>query len=203
MMRIASLTYNEARDCIGCGIRDEKQVSTYILSFQIANELLKHYKGEWKIATHEIVLNLEGLNYPLMIELTSGAINYGTLTTRFYHRYSPEKGVVGLVNDLCSDLAIPMGKTMKGTGFLFNVLVKLVEIFHARCDLRILPGKAEGEWEIRLNGEGPSGWVSEDMIAENRFGEKIDISQWKNLRPEKAATISSVLTASARIFSAQ
>jgi hypothetical protein len=173
---------------MGCGVREEKQVSTYILSFQIADQLLKSYKGNWEISKNEIVLNLENLDVPLAIEFTSGTIHYGTLTTRFYHRYTPEKGVAGLVGELCSDLAIPTREADQNSEFLFKVFVKLVEIFHARCDLRIIPGKEKGEWEIRLNQEGPSGWISEDNIAENRFGEKMDITQWENLRPEKVAT---------------
>jgi len=188
MMRIASLTYNEARECLGCGVRDEKQISTYILSFQIADQLLKRFKGEWKITANEVVLDLEGLNHSLTIDFTSGNINYGTVMARFNHRYSSEKGVSGLAAELCSDLAIPANEPKSNPDFLFKVFVKLVEIFHARCDLRIAPGKSQGEWEIRLNQDGPSGWVSDDNIAENRFGEKMDISQWENLRPEKAAT---------------
>lgn len=188
MMRIASLTYNEAKDCMGCGYRDEKQISTYILSFQIAEQLLKRFQGQWKITGDEIVLSLENLSHPLSIDLSSGTIQYGTLRTRFFHRYAPIKGVSGLVDELCSDLVLPMGEPKNNTEFLFKVFVKLVEIFHARCDLRIAPGKTDGEWEIRLNQNGPSGWVGEDRIAENRFGEKIDISQWENLRTEKAAT---------------
>lgn len=188
MMRIASLTYNEARECTGCGIREEKQVSTYILSFQIADQLFNTFGGKWDITTNEIVLHLDTLSYPLTIDLYSGTINYGTVTARFYNRYSAQKGVAGLVKELCTDLGIQLKESNRNNEFLFEVFVKLVEIFHARCDLRIIPGKAEGEWEIRLNGQGPSGWIGEDQIAENRFGEKVDISQWENLRPEKAAT---------------
>jgi len=188
MMRIASLTYNENRECMGCGIRDEKQVSTYILSFQIADQLLRRFDGKWEITEKDIILDLENLNDPIAIEFTSGSINFGTVTTRFYHRYSPEKGVSGLVEELCSDLAIPVEKSDKNREFLFNVFVKLVEVFHARCDLRIAQGKSGEEWEIRLSEEGPFGWVSKDNVATNRFGEKIDISQWKSLRPEKVAT---------------
>ncbi|NLI93425.1 MAG: hypothetical protein GX434_14955 [Peptococcaceae bacterium] len=188
MMRIASISYNEARDCMGSGVRDEKQISTYILSFQIADQFLRRFEGNWKFTQSEIILNLNSLANPLMIEFHTGTINYGTLTTRFYHRYSPEKGVSGLVEELCSDLAIPGREAKRNTNFLFNVFVKLVEIFHARCDLRIAPGKAEGEWEIHLSEQGPVGWISEDGIAENRFGEKIDICQWETLRPEKTAT---------------
>lgn len=187
MMRIASLTYNEARDCMGCGVRDEKQISTYILSYQIAEQLLKRYKGQWEIKTNEIVLRLEGLNQSLSIDFNSGIINYGTLTTPFLSRYSPEKGVSSLVEELCSDLAIPPREPNNNSGFLFKLFVKLVEIFHARCDLRIVPGKSNGEWAISLS-DGPAGWVGDDNIAENRFGEKMDISVWEKLRPEKAAT---------------
>ncbi|RNC29971.1 MAG: hypothetical protein AWM53_00195 [Candidatus Dichloromethanomonas elyunquensis] len=188
MMRIASITYDEARECMGCEIRDEKQISTYILSFQIADHFLRRFEGNWKITQNTIILDLKRLSNSLMIEFTAGAIHFGTLTTRFYHRYSPEKGVTGLVEELYSDLGIPSNKPTHNTDFLFTVFVKLVEIFHARCGLRIIPGKTEGEWEIHLSEQGPFGWVSDDRIAENRFGEKIDITQWETLRPEKAAT---------------
>lgn len=188
MMRIASLTYNEARDCMGCDCRDEKQISTYILSFQIAEQLLKRFQGQWKITDNEIVLSLANIGQPLSIDLSSGTIHYGTLMTRFHHRYNPIEGVTGLVDGLCSDFNLPMDEPENNTEFLFKVFVKLVEIFHAHCDLRITPGKDEGEWEIRLNQDGPSGWLGEDRIAENRFGEKIDITKWESLRIEKAAT---------------
>lgn len=190
-MRIASLTYNEARDCTGSGYRDEKQISTYILSFEIAEQLLESYGGQWKITHNELVLNLQGLSYPLTIDFSSEIINYGSLMTRFYHRYSPVKGVRALVQELCTDLAIPFeGQKVKSekSDFVFKVLVKLVEIFHARCDLQIKPGKTEGEWEISLSQGELFGWVGRNMIAVNRLGEKLDISEWENLRAEKAAT---------------
>jgi hypothetical protein len=183
------LTYNENRECLGCGLRDEKQIATYILSFQIANQLLKRFDGEWNITSNEIVLKLNNAENPITVEFTSGTINYKTLSTKFYPRYSAEEGVNGLVDGLCTDLALPtIAKAHKNSDFLFNLFVKLVEIFHARCDLRIAPGKTQGEWEIRLSEDGPFGWIGEDQIAENRFGEKMDIAQWENLRPEKVAT---------------
>ncbi|MGI6451732.1 MAG: hypothetical protein ACOX3R_16170 [Desulfitobacteriia bacterium] len=188
MMRIASLTYNEAKDCQGSGVRDEKQISTYILSFEIAERLLERFSGQWKITGNEIVLNLAGLGHSLAIDYVAGIIKYGTLSAYFYHRYDPRKGVSGLVRDLCLDLAVPQVEGSYSTDFLFKVFVKLVEIFHPRCDLRILSGPKEGEWEIRLNQTGPSGWINAQNFAENRFGEKVDISVWQSLRPEKVAT---------------
>jgi hypothetical protein len=187
MMRIASLTYNEAKDCLGSGLRDEKQISTYILSFQIADQLLRKFEGSWNLTKNEIILDLHAGN-PIMIDLVSGTITYGTVTTFFYNRYQAEKGVEGLVEALCAEMDIQADKSTEKVDYLFKLFVKLVEIFHARCDLRIIPGKITGEWEISLSEQGPVGWISEDYIAENRFGEKIDISQWENLRPEKAAT---------------
>ena len=188
MLRIMSMSYNEARECSGCSLRDEKQVSTYILSYQIAGQLLNKYQGEWKLTEKEIVLNLRGLDNPIIIDTTSGALSYGSVVMRFLQRYSPKLGVKALVNEICSDMGIPSVDEKNNTEFLFNIFVKLIEIFHARCDLRILPGKAKGEWEILLSQDSLFGWIGEDNIAENRFGEKIDISQWQNLRPEKAAT---------------
>ncbi|HHV64394.1 MAG TPA: hypothetical protein GXX46_04915 [Peptococcaceae bacterium] len=188
MMRIASVVYNEAKDCQGRAVKDEKQISTYILAFEIAEKLLQRYSGQWKIAGNEIVLNLQGLDHPLKIDNINGTINYGTLTTYYYHRYDARKGVSGLVQELCLDLALPFADGNYSTDFLFKVFVKLVEIFHARCDLRILPGSQNGEWEIRLNQTGPSGWINDQNVIENRFGEKMEISAWEGLRPEKVAT---------------
>ena len=188
MLRIMSMSYNEARECSGSTFRDEKQISTYILAFQIAGQILRQYQGRWDIKRDEIVLDLEGLEKPVIIDIGQGTLAYGSVTMPYYSRYSPEKGVEVLVDEVCSDLAIPCKKESFKSEFLFNTLVKLVEIFHARCDLHIIPGKSEGDWEIRLSQDGPYGWIGEDGIAENRFGEKIDISQWEHLRPEKAAT---------------
>ncbi len=188
MLRIMSMSYNEARECAGCSLRDEKQVSTYILSFQIAGELLKQNQGDWDITSKEIILKLEGFADPVVIDVSSGTITYGTVAMPFYNRYSPEKGVKVLVDEVCSDLSISCGQDSNNSEFLFNAFVKLVEIFHARCDLRIGPSKTKGEWEMSLSQDGPFAWIGEDNIAENRFGEKMDISQWKNLRPEKVAT---------------
>lgn len=188
MMRIATLTYNEAKDCTGSGYREEKETSTYILSFEIAEQLLKNFGGQWKITNNEIVLNLQGLSHPLSIDFSNGLINYGTVMTRFYHRYSPVKGVTALVRELCLDMAIPFNEQQYHPDFLFKVLVKLVEIFHARCDLRIRPGKSEGQWEIYLAQNELSGWVGLNNIAENRLGQKVDLSKWQSLRTEKAAT---------------
>lgn len=188
MLRIMSMSYNEARECAGCSLRDEKQVSTYILSFQIAGQLLKQHQGDWNITSKEIILKLEGFSNTVIIDVSSGTMTYGTVAMPFYNRYSPEKGVKVLVDEVCADLAIPCRQDSNNSKFLFSALVKLVEIFHARCDLRIGPSKTEGEWEIQLSQDGPFGWIGEDNIAENRFGEKMDISQWQNLRPEKLAT---------------
>lgn len=187
MMRISSITYNENRECLGCAPREEKQISTYILAFQIAEHLLKQQQGTWSITKNEIILQLENLKYPLIIDNASGTLNYGTLTASFYNRYSAKKGIKVLIKEICGDLAIVCGQESNEPDYVFNVLVKMVEIYHASCNLRILPGKSGGEWVISLNEDGPVGWIGEDKIAENRFGEKIYISQWENLKTEKAA----------------
>lgn len=190
MMRIASLTYDKARECQGCRARDEREISTYILSFQIAEQMLKRFGGEWNISSHEIYLDLKDTDYPFIINFDSGTLHYGSLMASYYHRYSPEKGISALIEDICSDLSIPSRQPDNDVDYMFKIFVKLIEIFHARCDLKILPRKTNGEkeWEICLTKDGPSGWVSEDGMAENRFGEKADIYTWKDLRPEKAAT---------------
>lgn len=188
MMRMVAITYNEDRDCTGCSYRQEKQISTYILAFEIAENLIKRYGGQWKIAMNDIILSSNALSYPLIISFNSGTIRYGILMSRYYHRYDSRKGVATLVRELCSDLTLPDAEEKYEVDFLFKVFVKLVEIFHGSCDLHIVRSNVEGDWEIRLNEDGPYGWISADYIAENRFGEKIDITQWKNMRTEKAAT---------------
>lgn len=188
MMRISSIAYNEDKDCdcTGCAFRDEKQISTYILSFQIAEILLKRLQGNWNIYRDQIILNFEEVDSPLTIDYNSGVINFGPLSTTFYHRYNPAKGIAILVEDICSDLAIPSQEMAQESEYLFGIFVKLVEIFHARCNLQVRMGNTEGEWELRLS-EGAAGWINRNGIAENRFGEKIDTVQWQNLRREKAA----------------
>lgn len=187
MLRIRSLTYNEASECMGCAFRDEKQISTYILSFQIADQLLRQHRGTWKITESGIELYLDGMNNAVTIDIHSGIVKHGTVNAPFFNRYDAGHGVKGLVAELCSDLAVPAGSADHKPAYLFGLFVKLVEIFHARCDLRIVPGKASGEWTIVLGHDSLEGYIGEDGIAENRFGQKADIFQWQNLRPEKAA----------------
>lgn len=188
MMRISSIAYNEDKDCdcTGCAFRDEKQISTYILSFQIAETLLNRLQGNWHIYRDQIILTFAELDNQLTIDHSSGIINYGSLSTTFYHRYNPVKGISVLVEDICSDLAIPFQEKVQENVFLFSLFVKLVEIFHARCNLQIKTGNTEGKWELRLS-DGASGWINREGIAENRFGEKFDTAQWQKLRIEKAA----------------
>ncbi|UWG96937.1 hypothetical protein LPY66_19010 [Dehalobacter sp. DCM] len=188
MMRISSIAYNQDKDCdcTGCTFRDEKQISTYILSFQIADLLLKRLKGNWQISRDHLVLTCEELENPLSIDYSAGIINYGSLSTTFYHRYNPAKGISVLVEDICNDLMIRSEEAVHANDYLFSLFVKLIEIFHARCNLRIEIGSTEGEWVLRLS-EGTAGWIKLNGIAENRFGEKIDTTQWQNMRIEKAA----------------
>ncbi|MFA6808295.1 MAG: hypothetical protein WCR27_04815 [Eubacteriales bacterium] len=191
MMRIATLTYDKAKECNGPAMRDDQEISTYILSYQIAEQLLKHFAGEWSLVGKEIVLKLKDLEYAVIINGETGTVHYGSLMTRYYSRYNVSEGVSGLVKDICSDFALPLGKPNVEIDYLFRVFVKLIGIFHARCDIQILPKISSNnirEWELQLSKDGPCGWIDEDGLAENRFGQKIDIYQWENLRTEKVAT---------------
>lgn len=193
-MRLTLPTYNPLKECQGCSLRDETKVSAQILSFQLADQLLRRYSGTWKLTRGELHIHLKGLDFPLSFELGTGALAYGSLRTQVIARYTPDLGVAHLAGELVQDLALPSPSFSENHGFqdpLFALFVKLIEIFHARCGLDIVPVEKDKEtvgWEIFLCEDGPRGWISTEGIAENRFGERADIKEWFNLRPEKLAT---------------
>ncbi|MDA8228140.1 MAG: hypothetical protein M0T74_10695 [Desulfitobacterium hafniense] len=190
-MRLNIPTYNPVKECTGCITRDESVVSGYILSFQLADQFLSLYGGSWKLSKNEIKLTLEGVTLPLAFDLSNATLSIGTLTTQILSRYSAEKGLTKMIGELISDLNLPTPSFKRDVDPLFTVFVKMIEIFHARCGLNILPVEGESGlkgWELCLCKEGPRGWISQDGIAENRFGERADITSWYSLRPEKTAT---------------
>lgn len=190
-MRLALATYNPVKECKNCSMRDENLVSAHILSFQTAAQLLQRFGGSWNTDGEGIELHLAGIENSLQFDLATGTVRNGTVMTQLGPRYTPDKGILALTDELCADLALP--KTEGGVPLdpVFTLFLKLVEIFHARCGLRIIrvdSANGLGTWELRLEADGLSGWIGSDGYAHNRFGESIDLNIWQNLRPEKAAT---------------
>lgn len=180
-------------ECHSCRDYDEYQVGSYILCYQVANSLLSDYSGSWKIGESGITLSCKGLDAPLYFEFGSGTLSYKSLAFPLYPHYSCYQGIKGLRGEICRNLDLEMqleGRTGP-PDLLFNLFVKLIEIFHVRCGLQIRENSEPNgpkSWEIRLRKEGMEGWVGADGVARNRFGETVKIAQWLNLRPEKMAT---------------
>lgn len=192
-MRFIQPTYHRFKECQGCTVRDENKVAAHILSFQLVDLLLKQFSGEWKLTHGEIVLFLEGVESPLRFDLNTGTLHYGSLSTSIVARYSSEKGLAQLLREVSRDFSLPLApEGVKADGDqLFTLFAKLIEIFHARCGLRISPVEQDNRlvgWELSLSENGPRGWISSEGIAENRFGERVDIKAWYALRPEKMAS---------------
>ncbi len=190
-MRLALPAYNKVKECKACLDREETVVSAYILSFQIASQILKMNIATWVLVKDKLIIHLKGVLVPIVIDLTNSQLTYGTITTQLLQLYSPEKGTSLLAKEICQNLEIPVSNQMTWPDPLFALFVKLVEIFHARCGLQIYAVESENDqdqWEITLCDEGPKGWVRRDGLACNRFGEQIDIKEWSGLRPEKIAT---------------
>jgi len=189
-MRLAISAYNPAKECCGCLLRDEKTIAAHILSYQLAARLLARYSGSWQIQRGEIVLHLTGADHPLVFDVKHGNVHYGTVSAQFANRYDAKKGLAALTEEICEDLRLPATAAPGGeVDKTFNLLVKLVEIFHARCGLEILPLEGEPRgWELRLHHDGPSGYLYEDWTIENRYGETFDLRKWNGLRLEKMAT---------------
>ena len=190
-MRLTLPSYNPTKECQGCTLRDENKVAAHILSFQLAELLLKRFSGTWQLTNGELKLRLTGVEQPLCFELNTGTLGYGTLRASIGARYSVEKGIAALADEISQDFVFPSTVDKGYKDSLFGLFVKLVEIFHARCGLNILPVEKDNQllgWELSLCEEGPRGWINTEGIAENRFGERADIKEWYTLRPEKMAT---------------
>lgn len=189
-MRVILTAENLNKDCQGCKLQDENKVAAHILSFQLAEKFLKRFSGTWKIQANELRVNLQGLEKPLIFELNSGILAFGTLRTSITSRYSAQKGLLRLSEEIVSDLCFSLSEYHNYRDPLFELFVKLIEIFYARCGLNILSVEKNNKlvgWELYLCEAGPSGWIGTDGIVENRFGERVDLKSWSALRPEKIA----------------
>lgn len=189
-MRLMLSMDKPAKDCQGCCLPDETKASAHILSFQLAEKLLRHYSGDWEISREELRISLKGLEFPLRFELDTGILVYGSLQTSILMRYNAEAGLADLKEEIISDLNLPSIENQEFEDPIFRLFVKLTEIFHARCGLKIRPSEKTDEkagWEIYLSENGPHGWISREGIAENAQGEQVDIKLWFSLRPEKIA----------------
>lgn len=189
-MRLTVTSYNPAKQCQGCLHVDETKVAAHILSYQLAYMLLKRYGGTWKVIKEEIILHLDDIEKPLLFELNNGTLRYKTLRASIVSRYSVEKGIQYLTEEIIHDFALPQGKEGEFVDPLFSLFVKLIEIFHARCGLKIAQmEKGDGflGWQLTLGDEELKGWVNPEGMVKNRFGESSDIHQWDHLRPEKKA----------------
>ena len=190
-MRLALPLDNPAKECISCKVTDENYISGYILSFQVADQLLRCYPGSWEIWPSQLTLQIEGIEEALEFNLGTGSLNKGTFVIQLVPRYSPDKRLSILAGEIAHDLGLPP-MTKGDSDSKFQLLVKLVEIFHARCGLHISPVLFNQEelLELRLcqEGGGPQGWISKENMAINRFGESVDIKKWSDLRLEKQAT---------------
>lgn len=188
-MRLTLPSYNPVKQCQGCVQYDENKVAAQILSYQLANLLLKRYSGTWQIKKDEIALMLEGFDQPLVFELNTGTLCYKTLRASIVSRYSVERGLNQLVEEIAKDFAFPSGG-VEHQDPMFGLFVKLIEIFHARCGLKIAQfekGHNLAGWELTLGDEKLRGWINPEYIVENRYGERYNIHEWFTLRPEKMA----------------
>lgn len=189
-MRLLVSSYNEKKECQGCPLQDENQIAAYILSFQLADHFLNRFSGNWKLTKEELILHLQEVEDPLIFELSTGTLAYGTLRTPIVARYSPKNGLTKLAEDILRDFALPLREFQTHRDPLFQIFVKLIEIFHARCGLTIQSVEREDRvigWELSISENGPRGWLSSTGILENRFGERTNIYHWIALRPEKLA----------------
>lgn len=122
--------------------------------------------------------------------MNSGILVYGSLKTSILIHYHVDKGLTELKEEIISDLGLPLTENKEYEDPIFRLFVKLIEIFHARCGLKIKTIENTDEetvWEIYLSETGPHGWISSDGIAKNAQGEQVDIKLWFSLRPEKIA----------------
>ncbi|MDA8227681.1 MAG: hypothetical protein M0T74_08250 [Desulfitobacterium hafniense] len=196
-MRIAAPAYNPVKECKSCKGRDESMVSSHILAFQVANEMFKLAKTYPLVEREFLLLELEKADNTLRFDLLKGDLSYGSVSFPLMDKYSPETGVERLIQEVLSKLELttiyPLrySNEIRESRYIFSILAKLIEVFHARCGLHIITlGRNEDHviWELSLCEEGPKGWINSNGIAKNRFGDEINIRQWATLRPEKVAT---------------
>lgn len=188
-MRLALPSFNPVRDCRGCKVREESEVSAHILSYQIAHQLLKGKPGKIQVDGNRLILELD-THEPLDFDLRSGSLNSRNLSIPLEQRYQLNKSIDELAQQIKEELQISPIEGDYKINPIHTLLVKLVEIFHARCGLCLQSVQGEDDntvWEIRLCENGPSGWIQSNGVVRNRFGEEMELAQWIHLRPEKLA----------------
>lgn len=169
--------------------QEEKEVSAHILAYQIANELIKNHSGSMNMDQNSLVINLDSLEGPLTINLRSCSLDYQAINIPLQQYYASGKRLAQMVSEIQDNLSLPKGNAISNYD-IYGLLTKLIEIYHARCGLRIITmDNSEGKttWELRLSEQGPSGWIYSDGTAKNRYGEILELKDWKHLRPEKMA----------------
>lgn len=188
-MRLAVSDFNPVKECQSCNNREEREVSSYILSYQIAHQLLMSVPGQIQVDGNRLILNLDS-HGSLHFDLRSGSLNANNLSISLVQRYQLDKRLDELTRQIKEELEInPAGEGYQ-VNPIYTLLVKLVEIFHARCGLHVQSVQTQGDiaqWEIQLCEGGPRGWIQSDGIIRNRFGEEANLSDWSTLRPEKLA----------------
>ncbi|ADY56807.1 hypothetical protein Sgly_2523 [Syntrophobotulus glycolicus DSM 8271] len=190
LIDLAHYQYDHQRECRGCSGRDELELSRYILAFQVAEELLARFGGQWQIEGNKIVLAIQDCGMEIGIGCYTGLLASGPVQMSLLESYDSFTGIKGLTDRICTMTNIQTENPAKDGSYLFVLMAKLVQIFHARCNLRILPVDfvRTKEWEISIGDDQAKGWLNEKGIARNRFGQAADTKDWQGLRPEKAAT---------------
>lgn len=190
LVGVAQYYYDHNRECRGCSDREENNLSRYILAFQVADELLRRYEFDWSISKYEILLNSRDFIHEIRIGFNSGLLATALTEIDLLEKFNPFSGIKGLTDFICQEIELEQRSAYRDPGYVFDLMAKLVQIFHARCNLRIIPGDLVGtkEWEISIGDDEAKGWLNEKGIARNRFGQVIDTKKWMGLRSEKAAT---------------
>lgn len=188
-MRLAPSVLNPVKDCQCSLQRDENEVSAHILAYQIAYHLLSSIPGQIQMDGCHLTLNLEDYE-PLHFDLQSGYLYGQNLKIPFTEGYKDQKKLDEIVKAIKEELKITISGQAREVDPITTLLIKLIEIYHARCGLKIYTRKNEDgqtRWEKNLHDGGPSGWVEKDGTIRNRLGEVVRLEQWSHLRPEKRA----------------
>ncbi|NMA68545.1 MAG: hypothetical protein GX958_03905, partial [Desulfitobacterium sp.] len=158
-MRVALSVLNPVKDCQCSVMRDENEVSAHILAYQIAYHLLSSISGHIQIDDSRLTLNLEEYG-SLHFDFQSGFLYGQKLKIPFSESYLEEKGLNELIKGIKEELRITSVDKLHEVDPITTLLVKLIEIYHARCGLKIYTRENEdGQpiWEINLHDGGPSG----------------------------------------------
>lgn len=186
-LRLA-LDVNPVREC-RCKHRDEQEVSAHILSYQIAYQLLTSVPGQIQVDGDRLIVNLQAHD-PLHIDLRSADLSVKNRQIPLARHYQELKRLDALAKRIKEEIELTGLDGNHEVDHLTTLLVKLIEIYHARCGLYIASVQTQGDktiWEIKLHEDGPSGWIQSDGILRNRFGEELNLADWIHLRPEKLA----------------